>query len=286
MASININQSAIMSSAVQPLVSVIIPAYNEEDNITNAILSVVSQTYRNIEIIVIDDGSSDHTYSKALSIGDPRLIVLKNGANRGFLHSLNYGLSESKGTYIARLDADDIADPKRIELQMSFLIENPEIKLLGSFGYIISGQTNERLEVTLPTSHNEIISYLVRENAFIHSCVIFDRETYMKLGGYREFSGLEDYDLWVRMAGISRVANLPYFLVTRYENMNFETRPFYSKIKKSTYFKRKLQIQVAAMKEFQVKIQYLPYILKTVLLFLKFRFMEKKQQLFFHGTAQ
>jgi glycosyltransferase involved in cell wall biosynthesis len=274
-----------MHTAVQPLVSVIIPAYNEEDNISRAILSIVSQTYRNLEIIVIDDGSSDLTYDKSLAISDPRLMVLKNGTNRGFLYSLNYGLSRSSGKYIARLDADDFAMPERIEMQVRFLLENSEIKLLGSFGFIISEQNNERLEVTFPTDHHEITSYLVKENAFIHSCVIFEKETCMKLGGYREFSGLEDYDLWVRMAGISKVANLPYFLVTRYENMNFETRPFYSKIKKSAYFKRKLQIQFAAMKVFQVKLKYLPYVLKTILLFLKFMFREKKHQLFFNNIA-
>jgi len=117
------------------LVSVLIPCYNCEEYVEEAVMSIIKQTYPNLEILVIDDGSTDNTGNilKILAKEDPRIIYIKNEENLKLIATLNKGLNLCKGKYIARMDADDISLPTRIEKQVNFLEAHPEIGIVGTY---------------------------------------------------------------------------------------------------------------------------------------------------------
>ncbi len=119
------------------MVSIIMPVYNSSGYLSDAIESILSQTYSDFEFIIIDDASTDNSIEIIYSYHDPRIVLLKNDINLGVTHSLNKGIKHARGKYIARMDADDIALPQRIELQVDFLEKNPEFILVGSFFEVI-----------------------------------------------------------------------------------------------------------------------------------------------------
>ena len=116
-----------------PLVSIVLPVYNGERYLAASLDSVLAQTYQNWELVIINDGSTDGTENLILNYPDKRIKYLPNDSNKGIIFSLNRGLQESKGVYIARLDADDIALPNRFEKQVEFLSENTDYALCGSY---------------------------------------------------------------------------------------------------------------------------------------------------------
>src|SRR3954452_23289091 len=115
-----------------PDVSVITPVFNRERLIGRAIASLTNQTLRNIEILVVDDGSTDGTAAAVARINDPRVRLLAHPENRGIPAARNSGLAEARGRYIAWLDSDDVARPKRLAVQCAFLDAKPSIALIGS----------------------------------------------------------------------------------------------------------------------------------------------------------
>jgi glycosyltransferase involved in cell wall biosynthesis len=133
-----------------PLVSIVIPVYNGEKYLADSLDSVLCQTYQNWELIIINDGSTDSTEQLILNYQDKRIKYLRNDDNKGIIFSLNRGLRESKGVYIARLDADDIALPFRIEKQVEFLSENPDYVMCGSYFQTIDSKGN-LLKAILPS---------------------------------------------------------------------------------------------------------------------------------------
>ena len=123
----------------QPIISVVMPVYNAESYLEEAIESVVSQTFKDFEFIIIDDGSSDNSLEiiKKFSKNDNRIFYISR-ENKGIIHSLNEGLNKSSGLYIARMDADDVSYPKRLEIQYNFMVEN-KLDICGG-DYISIGQ--------------------------------------------------------------------------------------------------------------------------------------------------
>ncbi|WFT52817.1 glycosyltransferase family 2 protein [Acinetobacter baumannii] len=109
----------------QPLISVLIPVYNVEAFVKEAVSSICNQTYKNIEIIVVDDCSTDNTYNivAELAIIDPRIRLYKNDKNSKIVKTLNFALEQAKGEFIARMDGDDISTPERLEKQLEFLLK-------------------------------------------------------------------------------------------------------------------------------------------------------------------
>ena len=120
-----------------PLVSIVIPVYNGEKYLAECLDSVFAQTYSNWELVIINDGSSDGTENVILRYQDKRIKYLPNHTNKGIIFSLNRGLQESNGVYIARLDADDVALPSRIEKQVEFLTKNPEYVMCTSWRALV-----------------------------------------------------------------------------------------------------------------------------------------------------
>lgn len=195
------------------LISVLIPTYNVEKYIQCAIECVVSQTYKNIEIIVVDDGSTDDTYSvlEKIKTFEPRLKLFRNDENLGIVKTLNFGLSVCVGEYIVRMDGDDLCDYTKFERQLNFLLNNKDIALIGC-DVICIDENNEILNY-VKLAHNiictkKIINY-VSPVMHIWMC---KKEIYAILNGYRELGGSEDYDFLLRLDALGMsFYNLPFY---------------------------------------------------------------------------
>lgn len=205
-----------------PLITVIIPVFNAGRYVREAIESIASQTYTNLEILIIDDGSTDDSLLIIQGIHDPRVKVVRNRHNIGLRRTLNKALALSQGKYIARMDADDISYPHRLATQVTFMEENPEISICGSWFRIIPGGSIIRH----PLSHDEIVSQLFRDTAFGHPTIMF-RSSFVKKANieYPE-SQAEDYALWVSLIGKAVFANIPEVLLDyRWHGNNLSQSP-------------------------------------------------------------
>lgn len=195
--------------SASPGVTVLLPVYNGEAYLREAVDSVLRQTYPDFELLVIDDGSTDGTPDILRSYEDPRLRVVRNEVNQGLARTLNRGLQLARGEYVARQDADDVWEPELLAVQVAFLDRNPDIAMVGcAFREIDQHGTPGRTR-TLPCSPDEIHWDLHFHNTFIHSGVTIRREVLLRAGGYNENCAYgEDYELWLRLARTHRLANL------------------------------------------------------------------------------
>lgn len=192
------------------LVSVVIPCYNAEKYIEESVYSIINQTYNNLEIICVDDCSTDNTLKilKQLALKDRRVIVLQNPENLKISKTLNRGIEYSTGEYIARMDADDIALPVRIEKQIEFLEANPEVGLCGTCCEKIDATGKHVGYMRYPLKHEELKSALLFTSVFIHPTVVFRKKIFNELGGYRDLMPVEDFEYWIRIIQHFQVANL------------------------------------------------------------------------------
>ncbi|WOE30896.1 MULTISPECIES: glycosyltransferase family 2 protein [unclassified Acinetobacter] len=167
-----------------PLISVIMPVYNAEEFIEQAIFSILNQTYKNIELIICDDGSSDNTIVKILNIDDNRIRLYKNENNKGNLFTTNKLLSYCQGEYIAIQDADDYSELNRIEIQMKYIVEK-NVDLIGGAVNVLREKTIIDV-IKNPQKHHEIIYYMKNKNKFpvIWGSVLFKKIIYTNLGGF------------------------------------------------------------------------------------------------------
>ncbi len=200
-------------------------AYNSENFINDAIESVLNQTYKDFEFIIVDDGSTDKTLSIIKRFKDKRIKLIQNSRNEGLTKSLNIGLEAAEGKYVARMDADDICNPDRLFLQINFLKKNPNIGVLGtdityinetgkkfkSIAKLKNLKTNNifsyLVNMQKPKSHNLCVWYLLFKNCFYHPTVMFDKDIVRNSGGYKAKRS-EDLDLWIRLFNKTNFANL------------------------------------------------------------------------------
>lgn len=189
------------------LVSVVMPVYNGERYLAQAIESILNQTFQNFEFIVVNDGSTDET--PAILRRYDRLTVL-NQENQGVAAASNNGIALTSGKYIARLDADDFSLANRLERQVDFLESNPEIGILGSSAYIIDSENRKWGIQKMPLSDAELRWMGLFKCPFIHSSVIFRRELVDKINALYDpaFAPSDDYELWIRLLKITRGMNL------------------------------------------------------------------------------
>jgi glycosyltransferase involved in cell wall biosynthesis len=195
-----------------PLVSVILPVYNAELYVEESIKSVLNQTFTNFELIIINDGSTDLSENKILSFNDNRINYIKNDLNLKLIATLNLGLQKARGKYIARIDADDIALPERFAKQVEFLEANPDYGLLGSFAKEFGFSSNN---IQYPTTDTAIRYAVIYHNPFVHSSVMIRSSILVNYDLMFDVDQIhvEDYDLWIRILSVSKVANLPECLV-------------------------------------------------------------------------
>lgn len=181
----------------------------------SAIASILGQTFGDLELIVLDDGSRDGTGRFLASLDDPRLRVFHQSPV-GLTASLNRALAVARAPLIARLDADDLAVPERLARQVAFLDAHPDVGVLGSAAREVDGEGRHIDIVRPPLDDAAIRRTLIRRNPFVHSTVVVRRELLDRAGGYDErLAVAQDYDLWMRLAPLTVLANLPDALVTR-----------------------------------------------------------------------
>lgn len=196
-----------------PKVSVLMPVYNAESYLKEAIDSILSQTFTDFEFIIINDGSTDRSEEIILSYKDERIHYIKNKQNLKIAESLNKGIRLCNGEYIARMDADDIAKPERLYVQVTFMDANSDIGACGS-AVKTFGALDESW--VMPTNHEAICSALALHSCLLHPTVIIRSSTLNKLGSkiYQdEYLLAEDYDLWSRLSHKTRLHNLPQELL-------------------------------------------------------------------------
>lgn len=189
-------------------VSVVMSIYDGERYLRPAIESMLNQTFADFEFIIINDGSSDGTEAILRSYRDRRIVTVSQ-QNTGLTHSLNRGLRMARGEFIARMDADDVSEPMRLESQVRYLESHDEVGLLGSSFHVISESGDEIHTIQLTTANDELQRELMRRNCFCHGAAMFRRGCIEAVGGYREeFPASQDYDLWLRIAEKYHVANI------------------------------------------------------------------------------
>ncbi|MBA3333431.1 MAG: glycosyltransferase [Actinobacteria bacterium] len=188
-----------MSAA--PLVSVLLAVSNGEHYLRAAIESVLRQTISDLELIVVDDGSTDETPEILAVVDDPRLQVLRNEGRLGLAVSLNRGLDEARGRYVARLDADDIAFPQRLERQLQRMVSGSSIAVLGSAVLELDASGRSGSLHLMPAGPAAVRWAALFSSPFFHPSVLIDREVLERYGlRYDpEYLESEDYDLWTRL---------------------------------------------------------------------------------------
>ena len=196
--------------AGQPTVSVVMTAYNAEATIAAAIRSILGQSLREFELVIVDDGSTDGTASEVRAFADPRIRLLRNEANLGISRSANRGVAAAAAPLIARMDADDIALPTRLARQVRFLEQHPDILALGTAMRRIDRDGRPGRVVVLPKTDGEL-RLLTLWGAPIHNPTAMIRRCAFTELGLRYRSDLavgEDYDFWARLLTHGPIANL------------------------------------------------------------------------------
>jgi len=201
-------------------ISIVVSIYNADKTISSMIESVLNQTYKDFELILINDGSKD----KSLEIinqyvqKDNRIILIDKN-NSGLTKSLNIGLEKATGKYIARIDADDIWFPDKLAKQVAFLEDNNEYAMIGTAYNEIDDDgkiIHDKQRTVLLSSCDDILNNIEKLNPFLHSSVLFRKEVLKTVGFYNEtFKYTQDYEYWVRIINKYKVANLTEILASR-----------------------------------------------------------------------
>lgn len=198
---------------MSPKISVLMPVYNAENYLLQAVESICSQSYKDFEFIIIDDGSSDGSLEilRKFSENDNR-IKLHSRPNKGLISTLNEGLSYCKGEYIARMDADDISLPNRLGAQVEYMQNHPDCVAVGSGVLLIDPEGEVLCSYPLLLTHQEIDNAnlsLIGGSAIVHPSVMFRSSIIVGIGGYRgKYLHAEDIDLFLRLAEVGEIANI------------------------------------------------------------------------------
>lgn len=200
---------------IMPAVSVVMPVFNAERFLREAIESILNQTFAGFELIAIDDGSTDRSPEILSHYGrlDARVRVHLR-SHRGVPATLNSGCALAHGVYIARMDADDISLPDRFERQAAFLEDHPDVAVLGTQLERIREDGTPIDTTNVPLEHAQIAARMQESCCMHHPTVMMRADALRTLGGYREaFHAAEDHDLWLRAAERFELANLPQALL-------------------------------------------------------------------------
>lgn len=208
-----------------PVISVVMPVYNGARYIRESIESILNQTYKDFELIIINDGSTDNSEEIVLSYTDPRIVYLKNEVNSKICVTLNRGLDAARGEYIARLDCDDIAMPNRLERQKQYLDEHPEIGIVGS-DIITFGEGREDRYFDFVHDPDGCRAGLLFNTCFAHPAVMMRTSIIREhnLHYREEYKGLEDFEMWWRISQHAKMTNIPEALIRYRKHPGQETQ--------------------------------------------------------------
>lgn len=208
---------------MEPTITVLMPVYNEEARyLRKSIESILHQTFRFFEFLIIDDGSDNENcvnILKEYAVKDGRIRIIHRGrpknivGNTGITGALNLGLKEARGKYLARIDSDDFADNKRLEIQYEFLENNPDFVLCGTWCRIVDSDDNVIGEKRGYSDYNKIKKNILSTNYFTHSTLFFKKSVILDLGGYnKKMIKAQDYDLLLKIASRYKIKNISQFL--------------------------------------------------------------------------
>lgn len=197
-----------------PQVTVLMSVYNGEPFLSQAIESILQQTFADFEFIIINDKSTDCSAEVIRSYDDQRIRFFENENNIGLTRSLNYGLSMVRSPYIARMDADDISFPQRLEKQVNYLNAHPNVGVVGTAIQIIDKYGKPSHIWKSMITHEALIWGLCLYAPIAHPTVLMRQKTVEQIGGYKaEMTTAQDYDLWWRLSTVCQLANLPDVLL-------------------------------------------------------------------------
>ena len=198
-----------------PLVSIVIPAYNEERYLDATVRSVLDQTFKDFELIIVNDSSTDGTWKKMLDWKkvDKRIVLLNNERNLGIAATLNDGVSSAKGKYIMRIDGGDTAEPTKLEEQIRHLESHKDIAILGTWANVVDEEYKKIGELKLPVAYPDVKKKKYIETVTIHPSVVIRKKVFDEIGMYDGNYRAEDYDFFMRaMHAGYKIENLPKFL--------------------------------------------------------------------------
>lgn len=198
-----------------PLVSVIMPAYNAEKYVGQAIESILNQSYKNFEFIIVNDGSIDGTAEiiKNFIKQDKRIVVIKNEQNIGVTKSLNKALESVKGKYVVRMDADDWSYPERLAAQIELMADNPDVVVSGSYIEVCDRQLKTKYVRKYQLDDKNIRKHLFRYSPFAHPATIWRADILKKERYDERINVCQDYELYFRIGKIGKFMNLDKLLL-------------------------------------------------------------------------
>lgn len=196
-----------------PRVTVLMPVYNGERFLREAVESILAQTFTDFELLIINDGSSDHSAEIVASCRDPRIRLVHNERNIGLIATLNKGLALAEGEYVARMDCDDISRPERLGKQVDFLAAHPGVGVCGTWFRKFGERTNK--VVRWETDPDTVRAAMLFSCSLAHPTVMLRREFFVSRQLFYDaaYPHAEDYELWVRAMAYMDVANLPEVLL-------------------------------------------------------------------------
>lgn len=214
-------------------VSVLIPCHNSSNWINEAVTSICAQTHKDLEILIYNDGSTDggEEIIQSLASADPRIIPLGESTNRGIVHALNTMLQKASGDYIARMDADDISLPQRLERQLKFL-EEQKIDLSGTWFQEFGGGIPR--QVRWHTNPQALMAAMLFQNTICHPTIMARREVFEEFQYRNEYNLAEDYDIFVRALSKFKLANMPEVLLRYRRHPQQATKARRSKMEQVT----------------------------------------------------
>lgn len=199
-----------------PLISIIIVTYNREKYITEAISSVQKQSYRNWELLVVDDASTDKTEDVVMDMADKdsRIRYVRQKENVGIARNRNTGLAEAKGAYIAMLDSDDFwIDSEKLKVQLDFLEAHPDHALVGTWMTLIDADSAPAGSAKYEIHDADIRKEILLRNQFAQSSILCRTSAIRDAGGYdASVIVLEDYRLWLQIGLAHKFANIPEYM--------------------------------------------------------------------------
>lgn len=216
----------------EPEVSVFMAVYNGKKYLKDAISSVLKQSFKDFELLIINDGSTDNSVEIIKSFSDPRIRLLHNDRRRGLFYTRNRGIEESKGNYFATLDCDDIATSHRLMYQVKFLFKHPDYVMCGGQGKIINEGSNVIGRIDAPVGSSEFIKVMcLFSNPFINSATVIRKDALKEIVFRANYEPAEDYDLFQRITMRYKAANLKRDLVHyRLHGSNISVRKMESRI--------------------------------------------------------
>lgn len=195
-----------------PRITVLMPVYNGERFLGEAVRSILGQTWDDFELLLIDDGSSDNSPAIMASFTDPRIRIIRHTTNKGLVASLNAGLESARGEFVARMDADDVSLPQRLARQMTFMDDHPEVGICGTHARVINTEGKPLQRLSPPCG--EVLAKMTwRPSPLIHPSVIMRRSIFQLFRYDPEFVHTEDYELWLRASRTVRIENIPEILL-------------------------------------------------------------------------